>query len=535
MAGLVDWREWGEAAFEAAADADRPVLLSLTATWCADCHEMDAETYGDPRVAAAVADGFVPVRVDVDRHPRVRERYNAGGFPSTVFLTPSGRVLTAATRLRPEGMRSVLERVRERWAEAGEDAGRVPRALSGDPTPAGEVTPAVEAHLAGQLTEQYDDANAGWGTDAKFPLPRTVEFALKRERELALRTLDAVRDHLCDDVDGGVFRYAGRPDWSDVHREKLLDPNAATCRAFANGYLYTGDDAYRRPAAGIVDFLTDDLWTGAGVGASRGPAADGDYYDRDAEGRAAATTPRRDLTVYAGGNALAADALLTYHAYTDDDRAREYAERILETLERDLLESGVAVHYREGDDVGEACLLGDQARLVGAFATAEQVLGEGVAVAREAADATVERLRTEEGAFRDGPAAGAGLLDRPFRPLDDAVELADALLDLALLTGEERYRDVAADAVGAFAGAFERFGVQVAGYGSVAARLCRESLIVDSPPAGSDLHRAALRVADHEAVVRPGEREVAVVRVGDRTATASSPPDLMAAVADLSE
>jgi len=47
-------------------------------------------------------------------------------------------------------------------------------------------------------------------------------------------------------------------------------------------------------------------------------------------------------------------------------------------------------------------------------------------------------------------------------------------------------------------------GAQVAGYGSVAARCCRDPLVlVVADAAGSDLHRAALRVADHEKVVVP--------------------------------
>ena len=108
----VDWREWGEASFAEARERDVPVLLSLTATWCSACHEMDRETYASPRVAAVIRDGYVPVRVDVDRHPRVRERYNMGGFPSTVFCTPSGEVLTGTTYLGPDGMKQVLDRMR---------------------------------------------------------------------------------------------------------------------------------------------------------------------------------------------------------------------------------------------------------------------------------------------------------------------------------------------------------------------------------------------------------------------------------------
>ncbi|QCJ46236.1 DUF255 domain-containing protein [Haloprofundus sp. MHR1] len=537
----VEWREWGPAAFAEAAEAEQPLLLSLSATWCAGCHEMDVETYAEPRIAANVNDDFVPVRVDVDRQPRVRERYNAGGFPSTVFATPSGAIISGAGYLGPDGMRQVLDSVRETWADRGGDAGRVPRALADDPTPVGELSPAVEAYIAGQLGEKYDEVHAGWGDDAKFPLPRTVEFALKRERGQALRTLDAVRDHLFDDVAGGFFRYASGRDWSGVHHEKLLDTNAALVRAFANAYLYTGDDAYRRPAKRTIDFLTDDLWTGVAVGGSVGPAAGRDYYALSADERGETTQPRVDLTAFAGGNALAAEAMLTYAGYTDDESARGYAERVLDFLETDLVDDdGAVTHYRAGDDAGERLLLGDHARVVAAFIRAQQVLGAGLDVAERVADRAIAELH-DDGSFLDGPKEGPGLLDRPFRPLDDNVEMAGALCDLAVLADDDRYREVARETIEAFAGAADRIGVQAADYGAVAARLGGEPLVVavaDDP--GSDLHRAALRVADHEKVVVPDagalvadrdlERGTAAVLVGETALSASTPDELMAQV-----
>ncbi|ESP88339.1 DUF255 domain-containing protein [Candidatus Halobonum tyrrellensis] len=517
----VEWREWGPGAFAAADRLGAPVLLFLTATWCDDCHRMAVETFGEPRIAANVSDGFVPVRVDVDRHPRVRERYNMGGFPSVVFTTPSGEILTGATYIGPDGFRSVLDRVRETWDAKGETAGRVPRALSGEETPAGPVGPYIEEHLAGQLDDQWDAEFAGWGTDAKFPMPRTVEFALKRDRHKATETLGAVTRNLADD-DGGLFRYAGARDWSDPHREKLLADNAALVRAFANAYLYTGDESYRETAADAAGFLREELWSGFAFGGSVGP--DGD---------------RRDLTAYAGENALAVDALLTLYAYTDDEAARDAAESALSYLRDDLVDDdGRVVRYRETDETGEADLLADAARVVAAFARAGTVLGEGTDRAAAVADRALDRLG-DRAAFRDGPAEGPGLLDEPLYPIDDTVEFADALCDLAALTGEERYRERAREAVGAFAGATERMGAQVAGFGGVAARLTRDPLVVDvAAPAGSELHRAALRVADHEKTVVPDSD-----RTPDGTASlrgreldpAESPDALMARVSAVSE
>jgi len=92
-------------------------------------------------------------------------------------------------------------------------------------------------------------------------------------------------------------------------------------------------------------------------------------------------------------------------------------------------------HYRGSDEVGETDLLADAARVVSAYTRAAGVLGEGATVARAVADRAIDRLRVD-GSFVDGPRSGAGLLDRPFRPLDGNVEMATALLDLAALTGE---------------------------------------------------------------------------------------------------
>jgi hypothetical protein len=235
--------------------------------------------------------------------------------------------------------------------------------------------------------------------------------------------------------------------------------------------------------------------------------------------------------VYAGDNGLAAEAFLTLAAYTDDADARDAAERVLDHLRGRLIDDGVVVRYRDGDETGERGLLTEHARVAAAFCRAEQVLGEGVRTARAVVDHAVETLR-DDGSFRDGPATGEGLLDRPLRPIDGNVELAEVCLDLAALTGDDGYREVARDTVRAFAGATERFGVQVAGYGSVAARLCRPDLVV-RVPRGGDLHRAALRVADHEKVVVPGDRDDAVVRVGDESRRAATPDELMTAVSAL--
>ncbi len=543
----VEFHEWGREPFEIAERAAKPVLLSISARWCVGCHEMDRETYDDPRIAANCNDGFVPVRVDADRHPRVRERYTMGGFPSTVFLTPDGEVLTGAGYLGQSGLRQVLDRVRETWDAKGASAGTVPRGLAGDPTPGGDLDAGIVERMAGRLREAYDERAGGWGDAEKFPLPGAVEFALKHDRETALRSLSAISANLLDSYDGGFYRFAENADWTGLHHEKLLDTNAALVRAFANAYLYTGRDEYRTPAEETVDYLTTTLWVedppGGGRGAFAGSqAGDESYYRLDAIEREDVEAPAVDRTVFADRTATAVDALLTYHAYTDAERPRQFAERALSYLRSELIADGRTVHFRSGDDEASPTgVLGDQAAAIRALTTAAQVLGsDTVDEARTLADWTIETLFAD-GSFRDGPAEGPALLDRPLRPLDDNVAMADALLDLHAVTGEAAYRERARETAEAFAGAADRFGPRVAAYGAVVSRLLEPGLrIAVAAPAGSDLHRAALRVADHDVVVLPdadGERFEAgnaYVLRGDTVAPpAATPAELSERVADL--
>ncbi|AGN00126.1 thioredoxin domain protein [Salinarchaeum sp. Harcht-Bsk1] len=568
--GHVEWRPWGQATFDEAANAGVPVLLSLTATWSEECRQMDAETYGEPRVAADIDDGFVPVRADVDRNPRVANRYAMGGVPSTAFLTPEGEVLNAAGPLTASGMRGAIEGVRRTWSEQGSTAGRVPRALADEEPPGAPLDASIEGHLLETLRENFDEQAGGWGTGAKFPMPRAIEFALKRDREMALRTLDAISSNLEDEHAGGFHRSAANRNWSSVSYEKLLDSNAALIRAFAAAYRYTGEESYRRSAERGVEFLTTTLWTDDAPGdrgafaASQAAGPGADYYALEPSERERAEAPFVDETVLADWNALGIDALLSVAAVTDDETAEAFARRALATLVGSLIEEGETVHYRSPaaeDSDGERGLLLDTARTIRTLVTARGVLGPDpavdafdgeetasgpVALARELVDTAIDERRPGQ-TFVDGPIGDVGLLDRPLRPLDANVELAGALLDLAEVTGVDRYESIARETAEAFAGAHERFGPQAAAFGTVAGRLLRGTVRIDLTAAvGSDLHRAALRLADHEAIVVPAigdagepiDRDVDyepdaayVVADGERSAPAFHPEELSERVA----
>ncbi|WP_247728411.1 DUF255 domain-containing protein [Halovivax limisalsi] len=541
----VEWREWGPRPFVLAESTDRPILLSLTASWCRPCASMDATTYADPRIAASINDRFVPVRVDADRRPRVRDRYNAGGFPSTVFLTPDGEIIEAVTYLDPDALRSTLDHVESTWQDRGDAAGTVPETLPSDGTPKGTLAESILDRAYQTLRSANDERAGGWGGAPKFPLPAAIEFLLGRDDAMAQSALDAVRTGLAS-PDGGFYRFAHERDWSDPQREIRLEDTAALIRAFANAYLHTGAERYRSTAERAIEFATGTLWVepsaetgrndGAFANAVAGDATDDADFDAD-RGRSI------DRTVYAGVNGLAIDALSSHAAYTDHERAREFAQRALATVRHDLLEDGVVDHRLDAPrDEATRCLLADQTRVCRALLSARSVFGwETIPAARRVADVTIDRLRDEEtGSVLDGPRSETGLLSRPLRPLEANAELASVLLDLSVLTGEEAYRADGRAILEAFAGASDTIGVRSCGYPSAVGRYLHDPLIVRvGAPAGSDLHRAAFRVADHRKIVVPNAPSVpddaARVERGDRRSEpARSPAELVSRVESVS-
>src|SRR2546421_9832457 len=70
----VQWRQWGDAAFEAARREDKPTLLDIAAVWCHWCHVMERERYESEEVARTINESYIAVNADRDKRPAIAAR-----------------------------------------------------------------------------------------------------------------------------------------------------------------------------------------------------------------------------------------------------------------------------------------------------------------------------------------------------------------------------------------------------------------------------------------------------------------------------
>lgn len=477
---LVEWRPWGRAAFEEARAAQVPVLLAVGPRWCPGTAAMLRGAYADPRVADLLDERFVPIRVDADERPDVGERYSLGGWPTTAFLTADGHVLGGETYATAERMRDLLPRVAGAFAaQRGAIAGR--RAGTAGPSPSAAPgagpDPGLDGWLGNHLLAQFDERHGGFGAGAKRVHAAALELAWRRAREgdrafaaVVERTLRAMaRGALCDERDGGAFRYCAGRDWTAPATEKLLEVNAEALRLF----LLADDDRCLDRAVGIVGYvrrtLADLTPDRAGFFASQ--RGDPDYYrPRSAGDAAAGAPPPVDRAVYADGTALMARTFAAAAETFRDSSLLEFAVGALERVVADTYERGGGIAHRAGSRPGVRGLLADQVRASAALLDLYELTGREAYrdVARELMQFALHHLwdTAGGGGFLDrvhGP-DDVGLLCEPVRPFAANCEAARVLLRLARITDAPDLRRRAAAALASQTPVARAHGVDAAPY-----------------------------------------------------------------------
>ncbi len=486
----VDWYPWGTEAFEAAAERDRPVLLSVGYSSCHWCHVMAHESFEDSGTAAIMNELFVNVKVDREERPDVDAIYmdsvqamtGRGGWPMTVFLTPDGRPFFGGTYYadRPRGgmasFRQVMAAIDEAWTNRRSDVhaqadqlvalidrtARAAAATGAEAAPSGALDGRVLDQAGDAILSSFDPEWGGFGGAPKFPAAMTLASALRiRHRSDRPELLRAVRTSLdamasggiYDHLGGGFARYSVDHRWLVPHFEKMLYDNALLTRVYLHAWMVTGEAAYRQVVDETVGYVLRDL-----------RHADGGFYsaeDADSEGvegkfyvwsepelravvRAAAGAGADDEAVAwwgvtAGGNFEGANIL---NRPVRGDLIRPAA---VETARQALFECRES-RIRPGLD--DKVLTEWNGLMLSALAEAAAATGNGEwrAAAIANGEFLVANLRRDDGRWLRAWQAGDAERPAQARHLayaQDYGAVIDALTRLAELSGEARWIDEA--------------------------------------------------------------------------------------------
>ena len=304
----VHWWPWCEEAFREAQRLDRPVLLSVGYAACHWCHVMAHESFEAPEVAALMNELFVNIKVDREERPDVDAIYQhalallgeSGGWPLTMFLTPSGQPFFGGTYYPPEprwgrpGFPQVLRRIAEAYRNEPDLVSKNTRSLSGAlermaETPSVEHVPALTPELldsiATKLAEAVDRAHGGIGGAPKFPQTGVLEVMwraflrsgnadLKAAVEVSLDRM--AQGGIYDHVGGGFARYSTDDRWLVPHFEKMLYDNAVLVDLFTEVWRETRSRLYAQRVRETIGWVLREMVAdGGGFAAS---------LDADSEG-----------------------------------------------------------------------------------------------------------------------------------------------------------------------------------------------------------------------------------------------------------
>ena len=486
----VDWYPWGPEAFEAAAERDRPVLLSVGYSSCHWCHVMAHESFEDLDTAAIMNQLFVNVKVDREERPDVDAIYmdsvqamtGRGGWPMTVFLTPDGRPFFGGTYYpdRPRGgmasFRQVMAAIDEAWTSRRSDVhaqadqltalidrtSRAAASVAAEAAPAGAAGSRALDRAGDAILSSFDPEWGGFGGAPKFPAAMTLASALRihhrSDRPELLRvvrtSLDAMASGgIYDHLGGGFARYSVDHRWLVPHFEKMLYDNALLTRVYLHAWMVTGEAAYRQVVDETIGYVLRDL---------RHP--DGGFYsaeDADSEGVEGKfyvwSEPELRAVVRAAAGAGADDEAVAWWGVTAAGnfeganilnrpvRGDLIRPEVVETARQALFECRES-RIRPGLD--DKVLTEWNGLMLSALAEAAAATGnvEWRAAALANGEFLVANLRRDDGRWLRSWQAGDA--DRPAQArhlayAQDYAAMIDALTRLAELSGQARWIDEA--------------------------------------------------------------------------------------------
>jgi len=91
------WRHNVPDAEAEARQLGRPLLLHFHAKWCGPCQLMESEVLNTGEVKRVLLERLIGVKIDLDQHQEIAEKYGIDMLPADVIVSPEGKVLSKST------------------------------------------------------------------------------------------------------------------------------------------------------------------------------------------------------------------------------------------------------------------------------------------------------------------------------------------------------------------------------------------------------------------------------------------------------
>ena len=359
MKTKINWLEWNKESFDKAKKEEKPVLLDLTAVWCHWCHVMDATSYSDEEIAEIINKDFIPIKVYIDKHPDIRERYNMGGFPSTVFLNPDGQIITGETYVPPDRFKLIFESVKNYYKKKKDNIEKSTIKINEkiNKNKENKIGSDTIKEILLSIEDNFDNFYGGFGTQPKFPTPEVLDFLFiqyhksknKKYLDMVLKTLDGIYDGIYDKNDFGFFRYSVTQDWKMPHYEKMLDTNAGLLRNYAVAFKITKNNKYGKISKEIIYYINKFLSDQQNGGFYGSQDADEEFYNLKIEERKNKEYPSIDKTIYVDWNSIMISSYIKAGAVLNNDEIIKFAIKTVDFILDNCYDSKNGLfHYFDG-------------------------------------------------------------------------------------------------------------------------------------------------------------------------------------------
>lgn len=281
----VNWKAWNQETLDKAKAENKLIIISVGYSACHWCHVMEEESFEDEAVAKLMNDNFVSIKVDREERPDIDQIYmNAvqlmtgkGGWPLNCIALPDGRPIFGGTYFTKEEWTKALTEIsglyKNNPEKAREYADKLVAGLQKSQlitvnTSEADFKSSALSEAVKLWQQELDLKEGGLVGDTKFPMPAALNFLLRYSNQnkdkaiqtYVLNTLGKMANGgIYDPVGGGFSRYSTDSKWHIPHFEKMLYDNAQLVSLYADAYLATKDELYKKTVSETLSFVEKEL------------------------------------------------------------------------------------------------------------------------------------------------------------------------------------------------------------------------------------------------------------------------------------